>query len=177
MVKRIRPWSVPHSSCTAYTGLSVEDFKKKTKLTDEQLDTAVEEADLPELAACFDNIDLYIGKLQLTPGEQTHVRNQAFVNGTQAGMILALNYWRSRHLAEATFRTLLVITISLGKGEVAKNVCSHLSNKCKLHVCYKAWHKLCHFMLYAVFTRWCSTRVSEEHVRKKPSLSNQASGS
>ena len=56
----------------------------------------MEEGDLSELAACFDNTDLYVGTLQLTSGEQTHVRNQAFVNGTQTGMILALRYWRSR---------------------------------------------------------------------------------
>ena len=68
-----------HSYCSAHTELSIEDFKENTKITDEQFDTAVEEADLPELAACFDGTDLYIGKLQLTSGEQTHVRNQAMI--------------------------------------------------------------------------------------------------
>ena len=91
----------------------------------------MEEVDLPELAACFDNVDLYIGILQLTSGEQTHVRNQAHVNGTQTGMILTLKYWRNRHPTEATFRALLVMLISLDKGEVAKQVCSCLSHKCE----------------------------------------------
>ena len=120
-----------HSSCTAYTGLSIESLKENTKVTDEQLDTAVEEADLPELAACFDNTEDYVEKLQLSPGQQTDVRTQTFMNGTQTGMKVALKYWRNRNPVEATFRALLLILLSLLKGDVAVQVCKYLSDKCE----------------------------------------------
>ena len=122
-----------HSSCTAYTGLSIEDLREETKVTDEQLDTAVGEADLPELAACFDNTEDYVEKLQLSPGQQTDVlRTQTSLNSTQAGMKVALKYWRNRNPVEATFRALLLILLSLLKGGIAVQVCKYLSEKCKL---------------------------------------------
>ena len=91
----------------------------------------MQETDLPELAACFDNTDDYVEKLELTPGQQTDVRTQAFVNGTQAGMKVALKYWRSRQPVEATFRALLLILLSLLKGDIAVRVCKYLSDKCE----------------------------------------------
>ena len=115
-------------------GLSVEYFKEKTSVTDEQLNTAVEEIDLPNIAQFFDGTDLYVRKLQLNPAEQNDVRAQVSRDGTQAGMIVALNYWRSRHPVEATFRALLLMLISLDKGEVAKQVCIYLSDKCEQYL-------------------------------------------
>ena len=92
----------------------------------------MEEVDLPELAACFDNTEDHVEKLKLTPGQQTDVRTQAFVNGTLTGMKLALKYWRDRNPVEATFRALLLLLLSLLKGDVALQVCKYLSNKCEL---------------------------------------------
>ena len=122
--------SITHTS-TAYTGLSIEDLRDNSKVTDEQLDTAVEEADLPELAACFDNTEHYVEKLQLSPGQRSDVRTQMFMNGTQAGMKVALKHWRDRNPMEATFRALLLILLSLLKGDVALRVCIYLSDKCE----------------------------------------------
>ena len=99
-----------------------------------QLDGRVEEVDLPELAACFDNTEDYVEKLQLTPGQQTdvsEVKAKTLLNRTQAGMKVALKYWRNRNPVEATFRTLLLILLSLLKGDVAVRVCKYLANKCK----------------------------------------------
>ena len=110
-------------------------MREETKVTDEQLDTAVEEADLPELAACFDNTEDYVEKLQLSPGQQTDVlRTQTSLNSTQAGMKVALKYWRNRNPVEATFRALLLILLSLLKGDVAVQVCKYLSDKCELSI-------------------------------------------
>ena len=109
----------------------MENLREETKVTDEQLDTAVEEADLPELAACFDNTEDYVEKLQLSPGQQTDVRTQTFMNSTQAGMKVALKHWRNRNPVEATFRALLLILLSLFKGDVAVQVCKYLSDKCE----------------------------------------------
>ena len=58
--------------------LTIDDLKTEMKLTDEQLNTAIKEPDLPELAACFDNVHKgYLEKLELSPGEQTDVRTRA----------------------------------------------------------------------------------------------------
>ena len=110
----------------------MESLLNETKLTDNQLQARVEEADLSELAACFDNTEDYVEKLGLSSGEQTDVRTQTFVNGTQTGVKVALKYWRNRTSIEATFRTLLLILLSLLKGDIAIRVCKYLSNRRKL---------------------------------------------
>ena len=101
-------------------------------MTDDQLDQRLEEADLPEVAACFDNTEYYVQTLGLTPGQQTDVRTKAFVSGTHIGMMVALTYWRNRNPVEATFRAILLILLSLLKGDVAVQVCKFLSDKCEL---------------------------------------------
>ena len=102
------------------------------KLTDEQLNTAIKEPDLPELAACFDNVNNgYLEKLGLLPGEQTDVRTRAFLEGTVAGMLLALKCWILINRLNATFRALLLIILSLLKENVAVRVCKYLSDKCE----------------------------------------------
>ena len=118
--------SIPHSE------LSIDLLKRETQITDEWLDQRLEEADLPEVAACFDKAEDYVEKLGLTPGQQTDVKTQAFVNGNQTGMKVALKYWRNRNPVEATFRALLLILLSLAKGDIAIRVCKYLSDKCKL---------------------------------------------
>ena len=128
-----------------HAGLSIEGLKKNTKVTDEQLDTAVEEADLPELAACFDNTEDYVEKLQLSLGQQNDVlRAQTSLNSTQAGMKVGLKYWRNRNPVEATFRALLLILLSLRKGDVAVQVCKYLYNKCELNA-YRSVHYIYQF--------------------------------
>ena len=111
--------------------MSIDLLKGETNITDDQLDQRLEEADLPEVAACFDNPEYYVQILGLTPGQQTDVRKQAFVSGTQAGMTVALTYWRNRNPLVATFRALLLILLSLVKGNVAVQVCKYLSDKCE----------------------------------------------
>ena len=121
--------SIPHSE------LSIDLLKRETQITDEWLDQRLEEADLPEVAACFDKAEDYVEKLGLTPGQQTdvsEVKAKTLLNRTQAGMKVALKYWRNRNPVEATFRALLLILLSLLKGDVAVRVCKYLSDKCEL---------------------------------------------
>ncbi|XP_064391351.1 NACHT, LRR and PYD domains-containing protein 3-like [Halichondria panicea] len=102
------------------------------KLTDEQLNTAIKEPDLPELAACFDNTDDYLEKLELSPGQKTdvsEVKAKTRLNRTQAGIKLALEYWQNKNQLQATFQALLLIILSLLKGDVAVQVCKYLSDK------------------------------------------------
>ena len=112
--------------------MSIDFLKRETNVTDDQLDQRLEEADLPEVAACFDNTEYYVQILGLAPGEQTDVRTKAFACGNHIGMMVALTYWKSRNPVEATFRALLLILLSLLKGDVAVRVCKYLSDKCKL---------------------------------------------
>ena len=127
--------------------LSIELLKRDTKVTDDQLDSRVEEADLPEVAACFDNTEDYVEKLGLSPGQQTDVmRTQTSLNSTQAGMKVALKYWRNSNPVNATFRALLLILLSLLKGDVAVRVCKYLYNKCKLiRFCILKFYNNIHF--------------------------------
>ncbi len=120
------------------TEITIEDLRRRMKLFDQQLDTKVEECDLPEVSACFDNTDDYLEMLELSPGQQTDVKTKAYVEGTQTGMKLALKYWMIKRSLEATFRALLLIILSLCKGNVAIAVCKYLSHKCMLiymHLC------------------------------------------
>ena len=115
--------------------MSIDFLKRETNVTDDQLDQRLEEADLPEVAACFDNSEDYVHILGLTPGQQTdvsEVKAKTLLNRTQAGMKVALKYWRNRNPVEATFRALLLILLSLLKGDVAVRVCKYLSDECKL---------------------------------------------
>ena len=113
------------------TGLSIEMLKNETRVTDEQIDAQVEEADLPELSRYFDNTEDYVERLELSPGEQTDVRTKAFVNGTHTGIKLALRLWKNKNPLKATFRALLLILLSLLKGDVAVQVCKYLAHRCK----------------------------------------------
>ena len=116
--------------------MSIEILEKKTEISDEQLDAEIEERDLSDVAAFFDNTEDYLEKLELSPGQQTDVRTQAFVNGTHTGMKLALRLWRNKNPLKATFRALLLILLSLSKGDVAVQVCKYLSQRCKLFNVY-----------------------------------------
>ncbi|XP_064387664.1 uncharacterized protein LOC135335907 isoform X3 [Halichondria panicea] len=112
--------------------LTMETLEKENKITDEQLDTRVEETDLPQLSSYFDNTDDYVEMLGLSPGQQTCVieeKARTAINQTQAGIKLALKYWLDRVLAEGTFRALLLILISLDKGDIAIKVAQYLSAK------------------------------------------------
>ncbi len=97
-----------------------------------QLDSIITEIDVPELAACFDNTDDYLEKLELSPGQQTdvnEVKAKTTLNRTQAGMKLALKYWMNKYSLQATFRALLLIILSLYRGDIAIEVCKYLLSK------------------------------------------------
>ena len=102
------------------------------KITDELLNLRIQESDLYELAACFDNTDDYVEKLGLSDAQQTDVKEEkakAVINHTLAGMKLALKYWLLKIHLEATFRYLLFLILSMDKGNVAVKVCEFLRNK------------------------------------------------
>ena len=109
-------------------------------VTDSYLNMEIEEADLLELAAYFDNIEYYLEMLGLTPGEQTDVRSCTNSSGTRFGMMLALKYWSNRDPFEATYRTLLLILLSLQKRDIAIRVFKYLSHKRKSIIYFNLYH-------------------------------------
>ena len=121
-----------HCNCSLCSGFTIETLKRETEIIDDQLDTTVEETDLPKLSSYFDNTGDYVEMLGLSPGQQTDVieeKARTALNRTQAGIKLALKYWLDRVLAEGTFRALLLILLSLDKGDVAIKVAQYLSDK------------------------------------------------
>ena len=108
-------------------------------VTEKQLDTEVEEQDLPNLAPLFDNVDDYYEMLKLTPGEQNDVREavaKANSNQTQKGVKVALKCWRKKNPMKATYRCLLHILLTLEKGDIAINMCKYMTGKCKLKLLF-----------------------------------------
>ena len=53
-------------------------YNYRTGVTDVQVDSQIIENDLPDLASCFDEQDVYLYKLKLTPGQQTDVKDLAY---------------------------------------------------------------------------------------------------
>ena len=92
------------------------------------------EHDLQNLATCFDNVETYLDKLRLTPGQQTDVKDIAYRRNTNIAMTEALKLWRQPNPFTATFRALLEILLDLNRGDIAVKVCQYINDnipKCK----------------------------------------------
>ena len=98
-------------------------------MRDVQLDSQIIEKDLPDLAGCFDEVDIYLYKLNLTPGQQTDVKDLAYRQSTTVAMAEALKLWCQPNPFIATFRALLEIVLDLRRGDVAVSVCQHIASK------------------------------------------------
>ena len=107
--------------------MTVEDLKRRTGVSDGQLDTEIIEYDLPDLAGCFDEVEIYLYKLNLTPGQQTDVKDLAYRRGTMVAMTEALKLWRQPNPFAATFRTLVESIRSLKRGDVAVKICTYVT--------------------------------------------------
>ena len=83
--------------------------------------------DINKLANCFDNVESYLDKLQLTPGQQTDIKDLAIRQSTRTAMAEALRLWRQLDPFAATFRALLKILLTLRKGDVAVRVCQYIT--------------------------------------------------
>ena len=116
----------PH---TGTNTLTVEDLKRRTGVSDAQLDTEIIEHDLHDLGRCFDEVETYLYKLKLTAGQQTDVKDLAFRCNTAVAMAEALKLWRQPNPFDTTFRKLLDVLLDLGRGDVAKKVCLYVKIK------------------------------------------------
>ena len=109
-------------------GLTVDELKRRTGVSDAQLDTEVIERDLPILADCFDNYHDYVDVLGLKAHEHADARRTELLeNSHQAAMREVLKHWRTPNPAAATYRALLNAVIRLpGKQRIAEDVCKFI---------------------------------------------------
>ncbi len=103
--------------------VTIEELKKRTKVTDSQLDTEIEETDMIDLASHFDNIETYPVQLGLDPSERRDVTITASNYNIRTAMDKALRLWRQHNPRAATYRALVMIVLRMEKEEVARAVC------------------------------------------------------
>ncbi len=103
--------------------MTIEEFKKRTKVTNSQLDSKIEEINMIDLAAHLDNVDTYTVQLGLSPAEQRDVKIAQLAEGTQVAMDKALRLWRQHNPGAATYRALVVMLLRMGKEALAVDVC------------------------------------------------------
>ncbi|XP_064384730.1 uncharacterized protein LOC135333658 [Halichondria panicea] len=104
--------------------VTLQELVEQYNLTDEQLNSEIEVPDTPELALCFDDVELYSSAMGLAIAEQADV-NQS--RGTQAAMMKCLQIWKQHNPSQATYRALLDIALRLGKGDTAHQICQQLT--------------------------------------------------
>ncbi len=111
------------------TAVTISELKERTKVTDSQLDTEIEETDMWDLAAHFDNVETYPVMLGLNPAEQKDVKYALFTNDMQTAIFYALQLWREHNSYAATYRALVDIVLRMGKNELAQKVCEICKQK------------------------------------------------
>ena len=109
--------------------LTIEELKKRTGVTDAQLDTQITEHDFSDLAGCFDEVDTYLYKLKLTPAQHTDIKDLACRRNTTVAMTETLKLWCQPNPFAATFRALLEVLLELRRGDVAVKVCQYITSR------------------------------------------------
>ena len=115
--------------------MTIEELKDRTNVTDSQLDTEIEEADMIFLAAYFNNIETFPLLLGLNPAEQQDVKYALVLNDMRTAMFHALRLWRKANPGAATYRALVEIVLRMGVNSIAiaEEVCKFLALKCEHH--------------------------------------------
>ncbi|XP_064391903.1 uncharacterized protein LOC135339643 isoform X3 [Halichondria panicea] len=112
--------SYPQGSSAQPTTL--QRLMDKHKLTTAQVNSEIQQKDIPLLAGYFDNVGFYIYLMELSPGEQSDVQLKKNESNHLA-MIECLTIWKRRKPSQATFRALLEMLVKLKKEEIAAKVC------------------------------------------------------
>ena len=111
--------------------MTIENLKRRTRISDAQLDTEVIDCDLPILAGCFDDYNDYVSVLGLKVYEGADVRTTEYLQKShRAAMEEVLRRWREFNPTVATYRALLNAVIRLpGKLKIAENICMFIAEK------------------------------------------------
>ncbi|XP_064400845.1 uncharacterized protein LOC135346993 isoform X5 [Halichondria panicea] len=124
--------SYPHTIPSGADGprtVTIEELKERTKVTDSQLDTEIEETDMIVLAAHFDNVDTYAVQLGLDPSERRDVKITASNYDTRTAIDKALRLWRQHNPGAATYRALVKMLLRMGKETLAFKMCQTAATK------------------------------------------------
>ncbi len=106
--------------------VTLQELIRRYNLTDQQLNSEIEDSDTPKMALCFDDVQMYSSAMGLAIAEQADV-NQS--RGTQAAMMKCLQIWKEHDPSQATYRALLGIALRLGKGDTAHQICQQLTQR------------------------------------------------
>ena len=115
--------------------MTIEELKDRTNVTDSQLDTEVEEADMILLAVHFDNVETLSVQLRLTPADRQNVKEAKLQYDTQVAVDKALRLWRRANPGAATYRAMVEIVLRMGVNgtAIAEEVCKFSALKCEHH--------------------------------------------
>ena len=107
---------------------SVEELKRATGVSDQQLDIEINERDFHIVGGSFDAsvFNGLLGRLNLNTAEHSDVSRTADREGIEAGVAHALRLWRRLNPSRATFRALLVILLSLRRGDTSTQICKYI---------------------------------------------------
>ena len=106
--------------------VTLQELIKQYSLTDEQLNSKIEDSDNP---LYFDSVRTYSNAMGLAPAEQADVNRLYYSEGTQIAMMNCLQVWKQRNSSRATYRALLDIVLELGKGATADKICQQLTKR------------------------------------------------
>ena len=115
-----------------YTGpnrVTLQKLIRRYNLTDEQLNREIRNFNFSYLAIYFDDVELYSNAMGLASAEQADVNMLYYSKRTQVAMMKCLKIWKQHNASQATYRALLDITLSLGKGETADKICQQLTQR------------------------------------------------
>ena len=99
------------------------------------LSNKIDRKDFADLAAYFDNVEIYSLALGLTLPERGDMRRLQVLYGTQKAMMQCLSLWQSRqrsNSAAATYRTLIKVLQKIRRHEIASKVYKHCLENSKL---------------------------------------------
>ncbi len=103
----------------------IQQLMDKYQLTTSQVSREIQPNNVPYLAVLFDNVELYVDAMELTPSEQMNVLRQDVT--TCIKMIECLMIWKKKKLSQATFSALLEMLVKLKKEAIADQICQYLS--------------------------------------------------
>ncbi len=113
--------------------VTLQELIKRYSLTDEQLDSEIEDSDTPKLALCFDDVELYSSSMGLAIAEQADVKES---RRTQTAMMTCLQIWKEHNPFQATYRALLDIVLGLEKRDTAHQICQQLTPRKYMYMIY-----------------------------------------
>ncbi len=117
--------------------VTLQEIIKRYSLTDEQLDSEIDE--ITFLAEYFDGVKIYSNAMGLTRAEQADVNELFHKRGTQVAMTECLTVWKQHNPYAVTYRALLELLLRLRKERIADEICQHLTQcECILSYSYNA---------------------------------------